>query len=158
MYNPRSRPTWRCRARSCRGMLNRSSMITSSAAASITGLPAGALRHLSCRASGCLQLQETRLLTEPWGARHGRFASRPTIMGQVLGIVYRCVATHLTKHCVGQDLEKVLTHLDAKAPEPETSSRRSTADRWRGRRQKRWFQRRKSGFMPILARLPISGT
>jgi len=25
------------------------------------------------------------------------FASRPAIMGQVLGIVYRCIATHLIK-------------------------------------------------------------
>jgi hypothetical protein len=25
------------------------------------------------------------------------FASRPTIMGRVLGIVYRCIATHLIK-------------------------------------------------------------
>jgi len=26
-----------------------------------------------------------------------RFASRPAILGQVLGIVYRCIATHLIK-------------------------------------------------------------
>ncbi|TFH44601.1 MAG: hypothetical protein E4H01_10755 [Lysobacterales bacterium] len=26
------------------------------------------------------------------------FASRPAIMGQVLGIVYRCIATHLIKN------------------------------------------------------------
>ncbi len=28
-------------------------------------------------------------------------ASRPAIMGQVLGIVYRCIATHLIKAALG---------------------------------------------------------
>ena len=31
------------------------------------------------------------------------FASRPAIMGQVLGIVYRCIATHLIKAAPAQE-------------------------------------------------------
>lgn len=78
------------------------------------------LRHLSCGAFGCLQLQTPRLLPElrraallvdevfpeqpvrqwvlsvPFSLRF-LFASRPEVMGGVLGIVYRCIATHLIK-------------------------------------------------------------
>jgi hypothetical protein len=36
------------------------------------------------------------MLTVPYPLRF-LFASRPAIMGRVLGIVYRCIATHLIK-------------------------------------------------------------
>lgn len=36
------------------------------------------------------------VLSVPYPLRY-LFASRPAVMGQVLGIVYRCIATHLTR-------------------------------------------------------------
>ena len=87
---------------------------------------AGALRHLSCRALGGVQLQtggfcpscgarrmaesaallvdevfpeqpvRQWVLSFPYPLRFV-FASRPAIMGQVLGIVYRVIATHMIK-------------------------------------------------------------
>ena len=37
-----------------------------------------------------------RVLSDPYLMRF-LFASRPDVMGRVLGIVYRCIATHLIK-------------------------------------------------------------
>jgi hypothetical protein len=57
--------------------------------------------------SRAMQEQLPRVLSFPFPLRF-LFASRPAIMGQVLGIVCRCIATHLIKQ-VG------LTHKSARA-------------------------------------------
>jgi hypothetical protein len=47
-----------------------------------------------------MQEQLPRVLSCPYPLRF-LFASRPAIMGQVLGIVYRVIAGHLIKNAVG---------------------------------------------------------
>ena len=66
-----SPPIWRSGARSCQAMCKANSRITSNGTVG-TWLSAGALRVVSRRAPGCLQLQTPRLLPQLRGAAHGR--------------------------------------------------------------------------------------